>query len=100
MKYSKEYWRGYHDCENGKRLKINETEDWRLGFLTALEDGADHQRKEENQMSKKNKSTNSTYEVIRKMRGDWGAISPVTKIIENKKKNFKIKHKGKQYDYE
>ena len=43
MKYSKEYWRGYHDCENGKRLKINETEDWRLGFLTALEDGADHQ---------------------------------------------------------
>lgn len=51
-------------------------------------------------MSKKNKSTNSTYEVIRKMRGDWGAISPVTKIIENKKKNFKIKHKGKQYDYE
>ena len=47
MKYSKEYWRGYHDCENGKRLKINETEDWRLGFLTALEDGADHQRKEE-----------------------------------------------------
>jgi hypothetical protein len=51
-------------------------------------------------MSKKNKFTNSTYEVIHKMRGDWGTISPVTKIIENKKKNFKIKHKGKQYDYE
>lgn len=50
-------------------------------------------------MSKK-KETNSTYEAVRKIRGGWGAISPVTKIIENKKKNFKIKHKGKQYDYE
>ena len=39
-------------------------------------------------MSKKNKSTNSTYEVVRKIRGDWGSVNPVTKIIPNKKKNY------------
>ena len=47
---------------------------------------------------KKNLESNPTYEAIRKIRGDWGNISPVTKVIENKKKNPKIKHKGKQYD--
>lgn len=47
---------------------------------------------------KKNLEVNPTYEVVRKIRGDWGDISPVTKIIPNKKKNPKIKHKGKQYD--
>lgn len=47
---------------------------------------------------KKNLSSNPTYEVVRKIRGDWGDISPVTKIIPNKKKNPKIKHKGRQYD--
>lgn len=31
---------------------------------------------------------NSTYETIRKIRGDWGSINPVTKIIPNKKKNY------------
>lgn len=36
-------------------------------------------------MAKKN---NSTYEAIRKIRGDWGNISPVTKVIPNKKKNY------------
>ena len=35
---------------------------------------------------------------IRKQRGDWGAISPVTKVIPNKKKNPKVKHKGKEFD--
>jgi hypothetical protein len=52
-------------------------------------------------MSKKKNSisnSNPTYEVVKKIRGDWGDISPVTKIIPNKKKNSKIKHKGKQYD--
>lgn len=34
------------------------------------------------------KTNNSTYEVIRKIRGDWGNINPVTKIIPNKKKNY------------
>lgn len=50
-------------------------------------------------MSKK-KETNTTYEVVRKMRGDWGAVNPVTKVIPNKKKNPKTKHKGKEYDYD
>ena len=35
---------------------------------------------------------------IRKQRGDWGVISPVTKIIPNKKKNQKVKHKGREFD--
>lgn len=48
-------------------------------------------------MSKK-KEENMTYETIRKMRGDWGNVNPVTKIIPNKKKNPKIKHKNKQYE--
>ena len=43
------------------------------------------------------KSKKSNYEIVRKIRGDWVAISPVTKIIPNKKKNQKVKHKGKQY---
>lgn len=51
-------------------------------------------------MSKKKKNTNSTYEVVRKIRGDWGAVNPVTKVIPNKKKNRKEKHKGKEYNYE
>lgn len=42
----------------------------------------------------------STYEVIRKQRRDWGEINPITRRIENKKKNRKEKHKGKEYDYE
>jgi hypothetical protein len=47
---------------------------------------------------KKNLNSNPTYEVVRKIRGDWGDINPVTKIIPNKKKNPKIKHKGRQYE--
>ena len=52
-------------------------------------------------MAKKKKpisNTDRAYEVNRKIRGDWGAISPITKIIPSKKKNQKIKHKGRQYD--
>ena len=41
---------------------------------------------------------NPTYGVEKRTRRDWGAISPVTKIIQSKKKNPKIKHKGRQYD--
>lgn len=49
---------------------------------------------------KKNNISNSnpTYEAIKKIRGDWNGVKPYTRIIENKKKNPKIKHKGKQYD--
>lgn len=45
-----------------------------------------------------NKKKNSSYEAWRKIRGDWGNINPVTKIIPNKKKNPKIKHKKKEYN--
>jgi hypothetical protein len=47
-------------------------------------------------MGKSKKSQVPDY--IRKQRGDWGAISPVTKVIPNKKKNPKIKHKNKEFD--
>lgn len=50
---------------------------------------------------KKNTSKSAgekTWEVARKIRGDWGNISPVTKIIPNKKKSPKVKHKGRQYE--
>lgn len=40
-------------------------------------------------MSKhKTNPTISTYNTIKKMRGDWGQINPITKIIPNKKKNY------------
>ena len=35
---------------------------------------------------------------IRKQRGDWGTINPVTKVIPNKKKNQKIKYKNKEFN--
>ena len=47
-----------------------------------------------------NKTQNTTYETIKKMRGDWGAINPTTKIIPNKKKNPRTKHKGRAFDYD
>lgn len=49
-------------------------------------------------MATKNTVNSATYNAWRKMRGDWGAINPVTKVIPNKKKNPKIKHKGKEYE--
>lgn len=49
---------------------------------------------------KKTAATISTYEVVRKQRRDWGEINPITRRIENKKKNRKEKHKGKEFDYE
>ena len=51
-------------------------------------------------MAKKKKRTDvpDCYEAIRKIRGDWGAINPVTKIIPNKKKNQKPKHKGREFE--
>lgn len=37
---------------------------------------------------KANKSTISTWKAVKKIRNDFGNISPVTKIIPNKKKNY------------
>ena len=34
------------------------------------------------------KTDNFTYKTIRKIRGDWGQINPITKVIPNKKKNY------------
>lgn len=39
-----------------------------------------------------------TWEVARKIRGDWGAISPVSKIIPNKKKSSKAKRNYQYYE--
>lgn len=49
-------------------------------------------------MDKKKTAGEATWAVARKIRGDWGAISPVSKIIPNKKKNPKVKHKGRQFE--
>lgn len=44
-------------------------------------------------------STEATYEADRKIRKTW-TIPPIMKVIPNKKKNYKPKHKGKEYDYD
>ena len=51
-------------------------------------------------MAKKKKRTDvpDCYDAIRKIRGDWGAINPVTKIIPNKKKNPRTKHKSREFE--
>lgn len=41
---------------------------------------------------------NPNYEAWKKIRGTWGAIKPVTKVIPNKKKETDPKHKGKAYE--
>lgn len=46
----------------------------------------------------KEKSAASTYEIWKRLRNDWGAINPVTKVIPNKKKNQKAKHKKKEVE--
>ncbi len=45
----------------------------------------------------KNEAANQ-YQVIRKIRGDWGVTNPVTKVIPNKKKNKKEKYPHKVLD--
>lgn len=47
----------------------------------------------------KKKNANANYEAWCKERGSWGAISPITKVVPNKKKkNTKTKHRKKDYD--
>ena len=50
-------------------------------------------------MAKKNKSANTTYEVIRKIRGDWGNVNPVTKVIPNKKHGYQFNYE-REYEIE
>ena len=40
-------------------------------------------------------NSNEAYRINKKIRKDWGNISPITRVIPNKKKNPKIKHKNK-----
>lgn len=50
-------------------------------------------------MSKRPKNKPRTsYEINRSIRRDWGEISPVTRVIPNKKKNQKVKHKGREFE--
>lgn len=58
-----------------------------------------YRTKEVMKMSKKQNKPRNSYEVNRSIRRDWGEISPVTKIIPNKKKNHKEKHR-KEWDEE
>ena len=51
-----------------------------------------------NKREKEISKENPTYGVEKRTRRDWGNISPITKIIPNKKKSQKVKHKGGQYD--
>ena len=54
--------------------------------------------KEVNEMKKNNEVANSSYEANRKIRKDWGDIKPITRVIPNKKKNPRVKHKGRAED--
>lgn len=44
------------------------------------------------------KNNNSSYEANRKIRKDWGDIKPITRVIPNKKKNLRVKHKDRIED--
>lgn len=45
-------------------------------------------------------ATISSYNADKKTRKDWNGVNPITKVIPNKKKNPKTKHKGKEFDYD
>jgi len=46
---------------------------------------------------KRKAQVKSQFEIVRSIRGDWGSISPVTKVIPDKRRK-PPKHKGRQYD--
>lgn len=47
---------------------------------------------------KVSKATLASYEADRKIRKDWGAIKPVTRVIGDKRRKDP-KHKGRQFDW-
>ena len=47
---------------------------------------------------KQKQELNPNYEAWKKIRGDWGNISPVTKIIRNKKKDTKVKYPKREME--
>lgn len=48
---------------------------------------------------KKNLTSNPTYEVVRKIRGDWGNVKPYTRVEESRKykKPKHIKRERERY---
>jgi hypothetical protein len=44
---------------------------------------------------KKKKENENPYNVIR---GSWGSLNPITRVIPNKKKDRKQKHKEKEFN--
>lgn len=46
---------------------------------------------------KNNDATTTTYNTLKKMRGDWGNVRPVPHIIESKK-NKQGKHKKREME--
>lgn len=51
-----------------------------------------------NKREKEIAKENPTYGVEKRTRRDWGNINPITKVIPNKKKNQKEKHRDRRYD--
>lgn len=49
-------------------------------------------------MTTKKKKKKTWADIFNSQRRDWGSISPVTKIIPNKKKHRKEKHKNKEWE--
>lgn len=47
---------------------------------------------------KKTTTTNPNYEAWKKIRGSWGAIKPIMRVIPNKKKGAKPKYPNKDID--
>ena len=47
---------------------------------------------------KSNPNTISTYNTLKKMRGGWGNINPITKVISNRKHDYE--YPDSYYDYE
>lgn len=48
-------------------------------------------------MKKNTRKIKTTAEIVMGMRKDWGAISPVTRVIPDKRRKAP-KHKGRQYE--
>ena len=42
----------------------------------------------------------ASYETNKKIRKDWNGVNPITKVYRDRKKDQRVKHKGKEFDYE
>ena len=55
------------------------------------------QERKDSIMKKNTRKIKTTAEIVMGMRKDWGAISPVTRVIPDKRRKAP-KHKGRQYE--